>query len=395
MRIPLSSPDITQAERDAVLEVMHSPQLALGPRLDEFEHRVAAYFERRHAVAVNSGTSALHLAMLAMNMSPGDEVITTPFSFVASANCILYVDGVPRFIDICEHTWNMDPAALPAALNDRTRGILPVHVFGLPCEMERVAACARDNGLWLVEDACEALGAYDSAGLVGRAAHATVLAFYPNKQMTTGEGGMLLTDDARVDALSRSLRNQGRGKSGAWLSHERLGYNYRMSELAAALGIAQLGRLDELLAKRAQVARWYDERLGQHPELCGQAIPAGVRKSWFVYVVKLADRFTRADRDGILGELKQRGIGCSDYFSPIHLQPYMQERFGFRRGMFPVCERVAGRTIALPFYGNLREEQVETVCRELTEIVEGIAIGSRTTLAPPPARRPVEFTDRV
>ncbi len=361
MHIPLSSPDISDAERKAVLQVLNTQHLALGPRLDEFERRMASYHERRFGVAVNSGTSALHLAMLAMDLSPGDEVITTPFSFVASTNCILYVDAMPRFVDVDPDTWNLDPEQLPGVVSDRTRGILPVHVFGLPCDLKAITAFARERGFWIVEDACEAIGAYDREGLVGRAADATVLAFYPNKQMTTGEGGMLLTDDGRIDSLCRSLRNQGRGESGAWLSHERLGYNYRMSDLAAALGIAQLGRIDELLGKRARVAQWYDDRLGGNPHMVSQAIPVGLRKSWFVYVIRLADDFSRQDRDEILEVLHRQGIGSSNYFSPIHLQPYIAERFGFARGDFPVCEAIADRTIALPFFGNMTEAQVERV----------------------------------
>jgi perosamine synthetase len=362
----------------------------MGPRLDEFERRMAAYHERRFGVAVNSGTSALHLAMLAMNLQPGDEVITTPFSFIASTNCILYVDAVPRFVDIEPDTWNLDPTQLAGVASGRTRGILPVHVFGLPCDMKAVTEFARERDLWVVEDACEAIGAYDREGLVGRAADATVLAFYPNKQMTTGEGGMLLTNDERINSLCRSWRNQGRGESGAWLSHERLGYNYRMSDIAAALGIAQLGRIDELLSKRAQVAQWYDERLAGHPSLVGQAIPAGMRKSWFVYVLKLDDSCSRQDREAVLDELRRQGIGCSNYFSPIHLQPYIAERLGLQRGDFPVCERIADRTIALPLFGNLSEQKVEAVCKRLALALETVASRARPLFPARPPARPRE-----
>lgn len=370
MQIPLSRPDISEHERSAVMAVLQTPHLALGPQLDEFERRMAAYCERRFAVAVNSGTSALHLAMLAMDVQPGDEVVTTPFSFVASTNCILYAGGTPRFVDIDPDDWNLDARLLSGALSTRTRGVLPVHVFGLPCDMAAVIDFARRHELWVVEDACEAIGAYDREGLVGRAAQATVLAFYPNKQMTTGEGGMLLTDDEATARKCRSWRNQGRGEDGAWLSHVRLGYNYRLSDINAALGIAQLQRLDDLLLKRARVAAWYDEQLAGEPRLRSQRVADGRHKSWFVYVVKLADDFTRADRDAILAELRGQGIGCSNYFTPIHLQPFIQERFGLRRGMFPVCEAVADRTIALPFYGSLREDQVETVCRRLRQALD-------------------------
>ncbi len=372
VKIPLSRPDIGGHERRAVLEVLGSPRLALGPRLEEFERRLAALHGRRFAVAVNSGTSALHLAMLALGVRPGDEVLTTPFSFIASTNCILYADGVPRFVDVDPGTWNLDPARLEAALTPRTVGVLPVHVFGVPCDMDAIGDVARRHGLWVVEDACEAIGARDGAGLVGRRAEISVLAFYPNKQITTGEGGALLTDDPRVDRLCRSLRNQGRDGRGSRHRHERLGYNYRLSDIAAALGLAQLERLDELLARRARVAALYAERLAGCRWLRWQVVPPGLRKSWFVQVVALGPEFDRRDRDRILGGLRARGIGCAGYFQPIHLQPFIQERLGCRRGDLPACEALSDRTVALPFHGNLGEAEVDLVCAALLEIGEAI-----------------------
>lgn len=369
MRIPLSRPDITDLERQAVQDVLLTPYLALGPTLKAFEKRLANYHGRAHAIAVNSGTSALHLAMLALGVVPGDEVITTPFSFVASANCILYVDGVPRFVDIDPGTWNLDVTALPGAVTPRTRGVLPVHVFGLPCDMATIGEFARTRSLWVVEDACEAIGAYDRHAVVGKSADISVLAFYPNKQITTGEGGIVLTDDAELAYLCRSLRNQGRSEDGAWLHHERLGYNYRMSDIAAALGLAQMNRLDEILHRRQAVAEMYQERLAGCDWLRFQITPPGAVKSWFVYVVALAEEYTREDRDAVLEQLTAQGIGCSDYFSPIHLQPFMRERFGFREGDFPVCESVASRTLALPFHGRLTESDIDAVCLALREAV--------------------------
>jgi len=365
--IPLSRPDITDLERRAVMQVLRSPHLALGPKLREFERAMSDYHGRRHAIAVNSGTSGLHLAMIALGLEPGDEVITTPFSFVASPNCILYEQGVPRFVDIDPDTWNMDLSRLEAAVTPRTRGLLPIHVFGLPCDMKTVNAFAADRDLWVVEDACEAIGAYSRETLAGSESDIAVLAFYPNKQLTTGEGGLVLTDDDGHAEVMRSVHNQGRAPGAAWLSHSRLGYNYRMSDIQAALGLAQLSRIDEILAKRARVARWYDERLEQHDWLRGQAVPSGVTKSWFVYVVELDGSFDRKDRDAVLAGLREREIGCSNYFTPIHLQPFIRERLGTGEGDFPATETVADRTLALPFFSNLGEDEVETVCTALAE----------------------------
>lgn len=367
--IPLSSPDITAADREAVLAVLRTRHLALGPRLREFEERMAAYHGRRHAIAVSSGTSGLHLAVLALGLAPGDEVVTTPFSFVASANCILYAGAVPRFADIDARTWNLDPGGLAPVLTSRTRGILPVHVFGVPCDLVRMRRFAREHGLWIIEDACEAIGARNDDEVVGRLGDISVLAFYPNKQITTGEGGIVLTDNDRLAELCRSLRNQGRGEGGGWLEHARLGYNYRMSDIAAALGSSQLARLDEILARRAEVARQYLRRLDGCEWLRFQQVPDGCTQSWFVFVVALAGSLEREDRDAVLEGLRARGIGCSNYFPPIHLQPYMRERFGFAPGAFPVCERLAERTIALPFHTNLSVEEVDFVCRNLLELL--------------------------
>jgi perosamine synthetase len=275
-------------------------------------------------------------------------------------------------VDIDPDTWNLDVALLEAAVTPRTRGILPVHVFGLPCDMKAIREFAAAHGLWIVEDACEAVGAYSRDALAGSESDVAVLAFYPNKQLTTGEGGMVLTDDDGLAAAVRSVHNQGRTTDGGWLNHARLGYNYRMSDIHAALGLAQLSRIDEILAKRARVARWYDERLRGRDWLRRQAAPDGARKSWFVYVVELEASFTREERDAVMAGLGERGIGCNSYFSPIHLQPFIRERLGTREGDFPVTERVADRTIALPFFNNLQEGEVAEVCEALEEVVVAV-----------------------
>ena len=376
MNIPLSRPDITDVERDAVMQVLRTPNLALGPKLVEFERAMADYHGRQHAIAVNSGTSGLHLAMIALGVEEGHEVITTPFTFIASTNCILFENGTPRFVDIDPATWNLDLDAMERALTPATKGILPVHVFGLPCDMARIRDFARANGLWVVEDACEAVGAYSRNVIAGKDSDISVIAFYPNKQLTTGEGGLVLTDDDDLAAVMRSARNQGRSADGGWLSHERLGYNYRMSDIQAALGLAQLTRIDEILAKRAAVARMYDERLAGHDHLEFQAIPDGVSKSWFVYVVKMSESYGQQDRDTILAALRDRGIQCSNYFTPVHLQPFIRERLDTAPGDYPVTERVAERTIALPFYSTMQEQDVEKVCEALLEVSTN---GSRRT----------------
>jgi perosamine synthetase len=381
--IPLSRPDITSAEIRAVVRVLKSPWLSLGPRLPEFERRFAAYVGSREAVAVNSGTSGLHLCVRALGIGEGDEVLTTPFSFVASANCLLFERAKPVFVDIDPNTLNLDLDRLEDAAKAskrrkaRLKAVLPVHVFGRPCEMDAIAAIARAYDLEVIEDACEALGAeYRGAAArrwrkVGTLGRLGVFAFYPNKQMTLGEGGIIVTDDPRLASLCRSFRNQGRSEAGAWLQHERLGYNYRLSEIQCALGIAQLARIRGMLAKRERVARMYAERL---ENVEGIIIPPGPgarqRLSWFVYVVRLSGDFHRKDRDAILGGLRKKGIGCSDYFVPIHLQPFYRELFGFGPGDFPVTESVSGRTIALPFHNNLGESEVDFVCGTLRRLVE-------------------------
>jgi len=389
LSIPLSRPDVTDLERRRVLEVLQTPYLSMGPVLGEFEARFASYIGARHAVAVNSGTSGLHVCVRGSGLGEGDEVITTPFSFVASANCLLFEKVRPVFVDIDERTYNIDTNRLAEVIKKRGRrgkrlkAVLPVHVFGRPCDMADILRIASEHGMGIIEDACEAVGAEvevkKSRGIkvpgwkkVGTLGDCGVFAFYPNKQMTTGEGGMIVTDDRRLADHCRSLRNQGRARAGAWLQHERLGYNYRLSDINCALGLAQLERLEKILEKRERVASLYAERLQEVPEVIPPPLESGKRISWFVYVVRLAGRFRRSERDVILRRLRAAGIGCSDYFSPIHLQPFYRRAFGYKKGDFPVTEAAAERTIALPFHNNLTADEVETVVRTLKKILPGI-----------------------
>ncbi len=367
--IPLARPNITDAEIDSVVAVLRTPNLSLGPRLAEFEAEFARYCGVGDAVACSSGTAALHMVMRAIGIGPGDEVITTPFSFVASANCILYEGGRPVFADVRPDTWDIDPAAVEAAVTDRTRAVIPVDVFGQIADLDPILALAARRGIRVIEDSCEALGSRLGDRPAGSIADAGVFGFYPNKQITTGEGGMITTSDADLARMARSLRNQGRDVQGGWLAHPRLGYNYRLSEIGCALGLAQLRRIDEIIAERSRVAALYLARLAGEDRISRQVIRPNTQMSWFVFVVRLNDRYPATRRDEILTALRERGIGCSNYFAPIHLQPYFVESFGYRRGDFPVCEALADRTIALPFHHELSEGDVDRVCRELQRLL--------------------------
>jgi dTDP-4-amino-4,6-dideoxygalactose transaminase len=365
MHIPMSSPDITQAEIDAVNAVMHTSTLSIGPQIKAFEAALAAYTGIPHAIGVNSGTSGLHLAMIAAGVSDGDEVITPSFSFIASANAILYERGKPVFVDIDLATGNIDVTLIEAAITPRTKAIMPVHAFGQPADMQPIIDIAKRHGLYIIEDACEAIGAEYNGQRAGTMGDAAVFAFYPNKQMTTGEGGMMVTPHADWDALFRSLRNQGRDVFDAWLNHTRLGYNYRLDELSAALGVVQVKRLDELLAKRAQVAAWYNERIASIEGIHAPYIaPTTTRMSWFVYVVRCDEG---VDRNGLMAALQERGIPSRPYFTPIHLQPFYREKFGWQRGDLPQTERAGDTFLALPFSGVMTEAQVEYVCQHLNQ----------------------------
>ena len=363
--IPLSGQDITQAEIDAAVAVLRSDRLSLGPRIPEFEAEFTRRLGVKHAIACSSGTAGLHMCWHALGVGPGDEVITTPFSFIASSNSLMFDGGKPVFVDIDPRTWNIDPARIEASLTPRTKAILPVDVFGVPADMDAVWAIARKHNLRVLEDSCEALGATYRGRPACTLGEAGVFGFYPNKQMTTGEGGMVVTNDDRLAFMVRSLRNQGRDPEGGWLAHPRLGYNYRINDIQAAIGTQQMRRLDEILTKRNRVAGWYLERLTDEKRLTTQHIPAGAAISWFVFVVRLNDDYQPAQRDAILEKLRAQGIGCNVYFPCIHFQPFYREQFGYQPGDFPITERLSERTIAIPFFNNLGEGDVDFVVRTL------------------------------
>lgn len=387
-KVPMSSPDLTEAERLAVAAVMQTPSLSMGNEIQAFEAAFCDFTGCKHAIGVSSGTGGLHLCVRAAGISDGDLVITTPFSFVASANVLLFERAVPIFVDVDPLTGNIDPEQVRRAAADLSQGsqaaqkwlprrgaadhaelkaILPVDVFGQPADLDPVRKTARLYNLKVIEDSCEALGAQYKGQPAGTLADYGVFAFYPNKQITTGEGGMVVTDDGEAAALMRALRNQGRAPGDTWLQHTHLGYNYRLDELSAALGRVQMSRLEELLARRDQVAAWYAERLPEIPGVeAPQVAPNTTRPSWFVYVVRFDPSF---DRDLIADRLGEAGIPARPYFLPIHLQPYMVERFGYHPGDFPVTEDLGKRGLALPFSGVMTENQVDQVCRTLQQIL--------------------------
>ena len=368
--IPLAQPVLGLEEEELVLEVLRSGQLSLGPRVPAFEEAFAGFVGAPHASAVSSGTAGLHLSLRAAGVTDGDEVVTSPFSFVASANVIVYERATPVFADIDPRTLNLDPAAAAAAVTERTRAILPVHIFGYPADLPALERL----GLPLVEDACEALGARHGDGIaVGARGHAASFGFYANKQLTTGEGGMVLTADPAVKQRIDSERNQGRAPDMGWLDHDRLGFNYRMTDLQAAIGIAQVGRLAGMLADRARVAGWYREALAPLVAERGLELPCedagGDVRGWFVFVVQVPRTH---DRDAIIGALRARGVQCKPYLPAIHLMSFYREAFGHREGEFPVCEDVAARSVALPFFPALAEAQVERVAEALGAVLRAV-----------------------
>ncbi len=370
MRIPLSRPDITELEIDCVVEVLRSPNLSLGPMGGRFESAFAAYLGRRRAVAVNSGTSGLFLSLLALGIGEGDEVVTTPFTFIASATTIMMTGARPVFVDIDPVSLNIDPERIEAVVGEHTKAVLPVEVFGNPAGFDRICEMARRHGLLVIEDSCEALGSALNGRKSGTWGAAGVFGFYPNKQITTGEGGMIVTDDDRLADLCVSLRNQGRGSDGSWLAHERLGYNYRLSDIHCALGVAQLSRLDEIKARRREVAGWYQEMLADDDRIIIPREAPGCEISWFVFVVQLAERFGREQRDQVLREMSRQGIQVGNYFTPVHLQPFVAKRYGHHVGDFPIAESAGGRTIALPFHNRLTPDEVALVCGTLRAILD-------------------------
>lgn len=366
-RIPLARPEIGAREEELALEVLRSGRLSLGPMGERFERALAEWLGVEDAVAVSSGTTALHLGVRALGWGPGDEVLSSPFSFVASANCLLYEGVRPVFCDVDPETLDLDPAAVEAAVGERSAGILPVHIFGWPAAMGELEAIAGRHGLGVLEDACEALGAVDSEGRrVGARGNLATFAFYANKQLTTGEGGMIVPSDPQLAARLRAERNQGRGADMGWLDHGGLGYNYRLSDLAAALGVAQVEKLDELLARRAAVAELYAEALAGLDGVEAPAAGRGAeRRSWFVYPVRLAER---TDRDAVVASLAGQGVASKAYLPCIHLFPHLRE-LGYREGQFPVAEAAAARSLALPFFPAMTESQVGRVCEALARSI--------------------------
>jgi perosamine synthetase len=387
-RVPLSSPDLTDAERQAVMDVLHTPNLSMGPHYLGFEAALAEYVGTKHAISVSSGTSGLHLCIRSAGIQPGDLVLTTPFSFMASTNAILYEKAIPVFVDAEPLTGNIDPVQLTQAAEDLASGgqaarkwlpakgaenhgplraILPVDVFGQPADMDTVRQVAEKYQLTVIEDSCEAIGAEYKGRTAGMLGDIGVFAFYPNKQITTAEGGMIVTNNDTYAEMMRALRNQGRAPGDTWLQHSYLGYNYRMDELSAVLGRVQASRLDELLEKRAQVADWYHERLSDLPKVeVPQIAPTTTKMSWFVYVIRVAPGI---DRDAMIHRLAEEGIPARPYFAPIHLQLYMIEMFGYQKGDYPVTEDLGDRGIAIPFSSVMTEEQVEIVCQALAKVL--------------------------
>ncbi len=391
MKIPMSSPVLSEEDLQAVQEVLQTRHLALGPKLEAFETQLAAFAGCRFGVGVNSGTSGLHLAVVAAGIGPGDLVITTPFSFIASANCLLYQRAIPVFVDIDPLTCNIDPAQVHQAAEDIGKGgdaarrwlprtlptevrpegnlkaLLPVDAFGQPADYEALQGTADAHNLVIIEDSCEALGAEYKGRPAGSLGDVGVFAFYPNKQITTGEGGLLVTDREKWAELYRSLRNQGRDVFDAWLNHTRLGYNYRLDEMSAALGLSQLARIEELLERRTQAAGWYAERLsGLEGVRLPYLAPETTRMSWFVYVIQLESREVR---DRLMAGLGRREIPSRPYFTPIHLQPFYAETFGYRRGDYPETERAGDCCLALPFSGAMQKSQVDLVAKAVRELL--------------------------
>lgn len=365
-RYPIAKPVIGRAEAQAVLDVLRSGVLALGPRQDAFERAFAQMVGTQHAVAVSSGTAGLHVALLAAGIGPGDEVITTPLSFIASANAILYVGATPVFVDIDPVTLNIDPARVQAAITPRTKAILPVHIFGQAADMTVLTRIAREHKLTIIEDACEAIAAQHRGESVGTFGQSAVFAFYPNKQITTGEGGMVVTNDTRVAEQCRSLANQGRAPNLQWLDHQQLGYNYRMDEMSAALGTVQLKRLPSLIRARRRIAAWYDQELARVlPSVRRPQTASGNTHTYFVYVVQTAAH--GAHRDALIRDLDTRGVQTKPYLPCIHLFSFYRDRFGYAPGAFPIAEKISDASIALPFYPTLTQHDISVIVARLAQ----------------------------
>jgi perosamine synthetase len=372
MRIPLSAPDVTERDIDAVTEVLRTSSLSSGPKVREFERAIARYVDASDAIAVNSGTSGLHLCIRALGISEGDEVLVPSFTFIAVANAVRYERATPVFVDIDPQTLNLDPSLLEQAITARTRAIIVVHTFGCPAELSSILQIARRHGLFVIEDACEAIGAEYEGQKVGAIGDVGVFGFYPNKQITTGEGGAVATNNREIALKVRKLRNQGRDDLAEWFQHTELGYNYRISDINCALGIEQLKRIDAVLDRRESIAREYSDILCSVPDLIIPARSLPRRKiSWFVYVVRLGNRFDEAHRDWIVNEMKSRGIALGRYFAPIHLQPIYQ-RPDTGKTALTVTEFQASRSLALPFFNRIGGEEIKEVCQALVQLIRAV-----------------------
>ncbi|MBI2670099.1 MAG: DegT/DnrJ/EryC1/StrS family aminotransferase [Candidatus Yanofskybacteria bacterium] len=365
----LAKPYITKSEERTVLEVLRSGNLSLGPKYKEFEMLFARKIGTKYACAVSSGTAGLHLAMIAAGIGPGDEVITTPFSFIASANCILYVGAKPVFVDIDPVTYNMEPAEIEKRLTKRTKAILVVHIFGQAVDMDPIIKIAKKHKLKIIEDACESICAEYKGKKVGTFGESAVFAFYPNKQITTAEGGMVVTNNRKIYELCASLRNQGRAENMQWLDHQYLGYNYRMDEMSAALGTAQLQKLDFMIKHRQALAGWYSKHLETFSGLVeAPKIAEGNNPTWFVYVIKIKNKKT--DRNRVIEDLQKIGISTKPYLPSIHLFSFYKDKFGFKEGDFPVSEAVSQSSLALPFYIGLKEKDIKYISHTLANVLK-------------------------
>ncbi len=374
-KVPLSKPYLDEEDIQGVVDVLKSGQLCLGPKIEEFEKRLAAFVQRKYGIAVNSGTSALHLCVEAINLKEGDEVITTPISFIASANCILYKKAKPVFADVEEDTWNINPENINKKISKKTKALIPVHLFCQPCNMDPIMKTAEENSLAVIEDSCEVIGAEYKKRKAGSFGTASVFSFYPNKQMTTGEGGMVVTDNEAIAKLCDSLRNQGRAEmlrgGDDWLSHDKIGYNFRLDDIAGSLGLTQLKKIDSLVDKRNKAAFYYRKLLEKVDGVEVQKIsPNTTKTSWFVFVAKADENI---NRDALMNKLIEKGIPTRPYFPALHLQPLYQKMFGYKEGDCPTAEAISKQTFSLPFFTEITKEQIEMVCKELQEAVNEVS----------------------
>lgn len=367
MKYQIARPYIKNEDIKAVVKVLKSGHLSLGPTNKEFEKKFAEYVGTKYALTVSNGTVALHLGVRALGLKEGDEVITSPYSFISSSNCLLYERVKPVFVDVEKQTFNIDPDKIERAITKKTKAILPVHIFGQSAQMDSILKLAKKYKLKILEDSCESLGATFQGHMVGTQGDIGTFAFYPNKQMTTGEGGMIVTDSKEVYKLCDSMRNQGRGESMEWLRHERLGYNYRMDDMSAALGITQLKKLDWMIAEKAKIAHWYNEALTNVKEVEGPMTAPERTHSWFVYVIRVKHK----KRNELMKKLGELGIQTKPYLPVIHLQPFMVKLFNFKAGDFPVAEAISSETLALPLYIGLTRKDIEYIAGQIKRVING------------------------